>query len=109
MSAKWFGHLPSPVSKPPGMTVNELHDRLANQSIGRDILVVDVRRGDIEVSTVFSPNRVPNSCSCVAILLGTQRSSDQNSCEYSVADFLPDSTGRILAAVKVGAREHSGR
>lgn len=49
MSAKWFDHLPKPVSKPAEMSVAELHERMRSGECGKDFVVVDVRRTDIEV------------------------------------------------------------
>jgi hypothetical protein len=49
MSAKWFDHLPKPVSKPAEMSVVELHERMRGGECGKDFVVVDVRRTDIEV------------------------------------------------------------
>lgn len=47
--SKWFDHLPAPVSQPPSITAEELHGLLASGPPGRDVIVVDVRRADIEV------------------------------------------------------------
>jgi hypothetical protein len=49
MSAKWFDHLPQPVSQPVQMSVDELHERMTSKVAGKDFIVVDVRRTDIEV------------------------------------------------------------
>jgi hypothetical protein len=42
MSAKWFDHLPQPVSLPPGMTIQDLHEKMATKVAGKDFVVVDV-------------------------------------------------------------------
>lgn len=52
----WFAHLPSPVSKPAGLSIDELHAFLEKEKAGQlkggvDWIVVDVRRTDIEVSS----------------------------------------------------------
>ncbi len=52
MSSKWFDHLPTPVSRPAEMRVVELHERMGKEVVGKDFLVVDVRRTDIEVRAV---------------------------------------------------------
>lgn len=44
----WFAHLPTPRSAPEGMSVGELQAALATAG-QQDVLVVDVRRADIEV------------------------------------------------------------
>jgi hypothetical protein len=49
MSAKWFDHLPQPVSQPVYLSVDELHERMTSKVAGKDFIVVDVRRTDIEV------------------------------------------------------------
>jgi preprotein translocase subunit Sec61beta len=49
MSATWFDHLPQPVSQPVQMSVDELHERMTSKVAGKDFIVVDVRRTDIEV------------------------------------------------------------
>lgn len=46
--SKWFDALPKPKSEPKRLSVEELHDLRAG-SEGK-VLVVDVRRADIEVS-----------------------------------------------------------
>ena len=52
---KWYDPLPEPRSKPKQMTSEELHALL--QKDDHKVLVVDVRRTDIEVSRV---DRVSN-------------------------------------------------
>ncbi|KAJ9091721.1 hypothetical protein QFC21_007116 [Naganishia friedmannii] len=48
MSAKWFDHLPQPVNQPVHMSIEGLHERLTSKVAGKDFIVVDVRRTDIE-------------------------------------------------------------
>ncbi len=52
MSSKWFDHLPVPISTPAEMSVVELHQRMEKEVVGKDFLVVDVRRTDIEVRSI---------------------------------------------------------
>ncbi|GHJ89542.1 hypothetical protein NliqN6_5944 [Naganishia liquefaciens] len=47
MSAKWFDHLPQPVSQPAHMSIHELHERMTSKVAGKEFIVVDVRRTDI--------------------------------------------------------------
>ena len=49
MSAKWFDHLPQPVSQPAHMSIHELHERMTSKVAGKEFIVVDVRRTDIAV------------------------------------------------------------
>lgn len=46
--AKWFESLPTPKSTPRQISVDELHG-LLHGSKAAEVLVVDVRRADIEV------------------------------------------------------------
>jgi hypothetical protein len=50
-SANWHDVLPQPVSKPDRISVEELHALVGDESkvAGKDFVVVDVRRSDIEV------------------------------------------------------------
>ncbi|KAL7409992.1 hypothetical protein BDY24DRAFT_344543 [Mrakia frigida] len=60
----WFAHLPSPVSKPAGLSIDELHAFLEKEKAGQlkggvDWIVVDVRRTDIEApNDYFIPSAV---------------------------------------------------
>jgi hypothetical protein len=50
--SSWFAHLPSPKSTPAGMSVDDLRAALQSQAASSQpphVLVVDVRRADIEV------------------------------------------------------------
>jgi len=48
--AKWFDSLPAPISTPAQLSVQDLHDFLHSGGDSANVLVVDVRRADIEVS-----------------------------------------------------------
>jgi hypothetical protein len=48
-TAKWFDSLPAPISTPKQMSAKDLHDLFDNAQSGQKVLVVDVRRADIEV------------------------------------------------------------
>ena len=48
VEAKWFDHLPAPRSKPAQVSPEDLHTLLRKE--GHKVLVIDVRRTDIEVS-----------------------------------------------------------
>lgn len=48
--AKWFDSLPTPISSPAQLSVQDLHDFLHSGGDSANVLVVDVRRADIEVS-----------------------------------------------------------
>jgi arsenical-resistance protein 2 len=45
---KWFDSLPAPISTPKQITPGDLHELLHGQT-GAKVVVVDVRRADIEV------------------------------------------------------------
>ncbi|KAK1922957.1 Rhodanese-like domain-containing protein [Papiliotrema laurentii] len=47
-AAKWFDALPTPKSVPRQLTVKELHQLLRDPERSAGVLVVDVRRADIE-------------------------------------------------------------
>lgn len=49
---KWFDHLPSPRSKPMQISSEDLHTLL--QKDEHKVLVVDVRRTDIEVTQLIA-------------------------------------------------------
>ena len=49
--AKWFDSLPTPVSDPAQLSATELHGLFQSNETRAKVLVVDVRRADIEVST----------------------------------------------------------
>jgi len=48
---KWFDDLPKPKSTPQQVSVSELHQLITNNA---QVVVVDVRRADIEVSPSFA-------------------------------------------------------
>jgi arsenical-resistance protein 2 len=48
-TAKWFDSLPAPISAPAQMSAEELHDLLQSPAKSQ-VIIVDVRRADIEVS-----------------------------------------------------------
>lgn len=45
----WYDDLPKPISSPPPLSIEEVHDHLSVETSGTRLLVVDVRRADIEV------------------------------------------------------------
>ena len=50
--AKWFDSLPAPISTPPQMSAKELHELCHMGQSESKVVVVDVRRADIEVCSV---------------------------------------------------------
>jgi arsenical-resistance protein 2 len=58
-AAKWFDALPTPKSVPRQLTVKELHQLLRDPERSAGVLVVDVRRADIEVD-----HRIPLLIKC---------------------------------------------
>ena len=51
--AKWFDSLPTPVSNPAQLNATDLHELLKSDETRTKVLVVDVRRADIEVCIPF--------------------------------------------------------
>jgi len=51
--AKWFDSLPTPVSIPAQLSATDLHELFRCTETGAKVLVVDVRRADIEVGIPF--------------------------------------------------------
>ena len=49
--AKWFDSLPTPVSNPVQISGSDLHQVFESSETRAKVLVVDVRRADIEVFT----------------------------------------------------------
>ena len=49
--AKWFDSLPAPVSDPAQLSATELHGLFQSNETRAKVLVIDVRRADIEVFT----------------------------------------------------------
>jgi hypothetical protein len=52
--AKWFDSLPTPVSDPAQLSAADLHELFQSSETRAEVLVVDVRRADIEVSIYLS-------------------------------------------------------
>jgi len=52
-AAKWFDSLPTPISTPAQLSAQDLHELLHSSETRGQVLVLDVRRADIEV---FSPS-----------------------------------------------------
>lgn len=52
--AKWFDSLPTPVSDPAQLSATDLHELFQSNETRAKVLVVDVRRADIEVSTIHT-------------------------------------------------------
>ena len=50
-AAKWFDALPTPISTPAQLSAQDLHELLHSSETRGQMLVVDVRRADIEVSS----------------------------------------------------------
>lgn len=48
----WHDSLPAPQSTPPSLAPAELAAKIQNELPGKDYIVVDVRRTDMEVSEV---------------------------------------------------------
>jgi len=48
-AAKWFDALPTPISTPAQLSAQDLHELLHSSETRAQVLVVDVRRADIEV------------------------------------------------------------
>jgi arsenical-resistance protein 2 len=51
--AKWFDSLPTPVSDPAQLSATDLHELFQSNETRAKVLVVDVRRADIEVGIPF--------------------------------------------------------
>jgi hypothetical protein len=51
--ARWFDSLPTPVSNPAQLSATELHGLFQSNETRAKVLVVDVRRADIEVGIPF--------------------------------------------------------
>jgi hypothetical protein len=57
----WYEDLPAPRSSPPSLTVDDLSGRIQIEVAGKDFIVVDVRRTDIEVRNIaarLTPGRL---------------------------------------------------
>jgi hypothetical protein len=54
-TAKWFDSLPASIGTPKQMSAKDLHDLFENAQSREKVVVVDVRRADIEV---WSPHSI---------------------------------------------------
>jgi len=54
----WYSHFPSPRSKPRSITNDEVAKLIRNpdKKVGKDYIVIDVRRTDFDVSPYPSAN-----------------------------------------------------